>query len=749
MGRTINQFRRLCRPGSPVSLSPTESSIGTYSSISVIETDGTEEAEPPSYAERVVHADCDIEEDEDDYVCEINDNDHYRKCMAREAHESLISDPNTLLVKKTLSATAAPHLKTQDLITKLNDVAKVLNLDVPTILQEQLRDPVLSIVRSWIQGNLSPDLRAPEIRQSKGLLRYGQELDRLLMEEHGQLLCYDEPSDTLDDRNLRICLPLSLFLACFRMGHYNELGGHMGASKTYANGKRLYYWPGMFDWICALTADCLACQNNKPKPKHLNEVPLEAWQGDTAPFCAIHIDHKGPLHPPSNRNTHVLLIVDSFSRFLMVYPVTNTGAQATTAAVEKWILHFGIPQSIIHDRATAFLNTDFVNWTKELGITLRPRTAHSPWKNGKVETQNQHIARYWRSFLNDAGTNWAPLAPKFAFAHNTSVNYTTGKTPYEIVFGTKPQIPMSVKLGLYRNKHKLCCSEFCTDLPPHTRDENSTKNELLQKLLRPQLSQALLDRERGFKRYYSSTFERCREQTARSHASRNIFKLGHHLDVGQKVLYENHRQDLSKSQKLQQRRLGPFTVTKRLTSTTYQIQDDKDPSLTKTVHRNHLVEYYPKEESLPSMIEEYVPHDQRPDDFYERFLEQRIGKLNNFTEPLSADPIQFPIRPLPTAPVAASHKRDSFTSSDSGVGSPHVLSPTLPFAPEHLPQHPQETETEQPSTSTSTRPLTPIQQFLWNSRRSKAREPKYSRPQQHDPNSQSVLRTLTRQGYKL
>ena len=135
----------------------------------------------------------------------------------------------------------------------------------------------------------------------------------------------------------------------------------------------------------------------------------------------------------------------------MVYPVTNTGAQATIAAVEKWILHFGIPQSIIHDRGTDFLNTGFVNWTKELGITLRPRTAHSPWTNGKVETQNQHTARSWRSFLNDAGTNWAPLAPKFAFAHNTSVNYTTGKPPYEIIFGTKPQIPMSVKLGVYRN----------------------------------------------------------------------------------------------------------------------------------------------------------------------------------------------------------------------------------------------------------------------------------------------------------
>ena len=129
--------------------------------------------------------------DEDDYVCEINANDHYRLCKARAAQNLVISDSDTLLAKRTLSAATAPHLRTRDLITKLDDVAKVVDLDVLTILQEQLEDPVLSIVRSWIDRNTSPDLRAPEIRQSKGFLRYGQEFDRLLMEENGQLLCYD------------------------------------------------------------------------------------------------------------------------------------------------------------------------------------------------------------------------------------------------------------------------------------------------------------------------------------------------------------------------------------------------------------------------------------------------------------------------------------------------------------------------------------------------------------------------------
>ena len=163
---------------------------------------------------------------------------------------------------------------------------------------------------------------------------------------------------------------------------------------------------------------------------------------------------------------------------------------------------------------------------------------------------------------------------------------------------------MSLKLALYRDKHKLCCSNFCKDLPSHSHSENSLKNELLDNLLQPQLSHALLERERTFKQIYTSTFERCREQTAQSHAYRSRFKLGHHLEIGQKVLYENQKQDFTHSQKLQQRRLGPFTVTKPIINTTYQIQDDKDPTIIKTVHRNHLVEYYPKERSLPAMIED-------------------------------------------------------------------------------------------------------------------------------------------------
>ena len=77
-----------------------------------------------------------------------------------------------------------------------------------------MKDPVLGTVRSWIRKNIPSDTKSPGIRKSKGLLRYCQEFDRLFNEKEGQLLCYNEPSDKLEEENLRICLPLSLFLAC-------------------------------------------------------------------------------------------------------------------------------------------------------------------------------------------------------------------------------------------------------------------------------------------------------------------------------------------------------------------------------------------------------------------------------------------------------------------------------------------------------------------------------------------------------
>ena len=332
MGKFINQFRQICGPETQSSVSANASNTDYSSTNSLIPSeDDTAVSTSPS--DDTNHVSTDSEDD--NIVCDISiQADQARLCQAKQAEDLVPGKADASLIKKCLTTSDAPHLNTKALIQKLDEVAKTVDLYVSTILEEQMKDPVLGTVRSWIRKNTPPILNHQRYK-SKGLLRYCQEFNRLLIEEEGQLLCYNEPSDKQGEENLRICLPLSLFIACFHLGHYNEMGGHMGATKSYANAKRFYYWAGMFDWICALTADWLTCQNDKPKPKHRNEVPLEEWQNETVPFCTIHIDHKGPIHPTSASNVHCLLIFDAFSRFLKVYPVGNTIASATSSAVEK------------------------------------------------------------------------------------------------------------------------------------------------------------------------------------------------------------------------------------------------------------------------------------------------------------------------------------------------------------------------------------------------------------------------------
>ena len=146
------------------------------------------------------------------------------------------------------------------------------------------------------------------------------------------------------------------------------------------------------------------------------------------------------------------------------------------------------------------------------------------------------------------------------------------------------------------------------------------------------------------------------------------------------------------------------------------------------------------------MIEEYVPMDHRHDDFYERFMEQRIQKLNNFEQPGMKSSLPFPIEPPRSVPTTHPQKRVSNTSSDSGVNSPHVLSPAMPITPDNSQPYPMaSTSRGKPPNG----PLTPTQQFINNGRISQAKEPKYHRFQPDHLDPQAVLRTRTRQGYKL
>ena len=272
------------------------------------------------------------------------------------------------------------------------------------------------------------------------------------------------------------------------------------------------------------------------------------------------------------------------------------------------------------------------------------------------------------------------------------------------MFGIKPQIPVSLKLGLLRDNAKNCISEYCSELPPHTHCSYSCKNEKIDNLLQNRLSSTVLQRENEFKKIYVSTYTRCRQVTNRAHYYRNRFKLGKAIPIGNKVLLENHSKNLLKSKKLQELRSGPYTVVRQITNTTYEIQDDKTEQK-RIVHRNHLVPYFPKERTMSSLVDNYNPVYQEPELFYDNYHKDIVDKYNTASPLINSLYTPWPICPnvesSSNPPNIGTTEIGTNTINnqpvDSGMGTMHLR--TL-FSPNNTESHPQCSSFNPPHIST-------------------------------------------------
>ena len=111
IGKSINQFRHLCKPSSPPS-GAIESSDPTYSSIDSLNTDEDYTAleETPQDTEpNIDQNDMNTNDDEDNRISEVNYYaDHYRLCKAKAAHGKIFGKIDASTAKKALTATEAP-----------------------------------------------------------------------------------------------------------------------------------------------------------------------------------------------------------------------------------------------------------------------------------------------------------------------------------------------------------------------------------------------------------------------------------------------------------------------------------------------------------------------------------------------------------------------------------------------------------------------------------------------------------------
>ena len=149
--------------------------------------------------------------------------------------------------------------------------------------------------------------------------------------------------------------------------------------------------------------------------------------------------------------------------------------------------------------------------------------------------------------------------------------------------------------------------------------------------------------------------------------------------------------------------MGPFTVTKPITNVNYEITLDKDNSVKKVVHRNHLIEYFSKEETLPELISNYCPLDDESKTFYQNFSAERGRKLNKILTNGSfktLDPVEIP------PPILTPRTQNQHLELDNSLTDISKLTPETHTVQRPIGSHqdPDEGSTANRSTSQSPDP---------------------------------------------
>ena len=101
------------------------------------------------------------------------------------------------------------------------------------------------------------------------------------------------------------------------------------------------------------------------------------------------------------------------------------------------------------DQAKEFMSKLVKEISNYLTINKINTTAYHAQCNGLTERFNATLCQILSSYVNDNQTNWNEFIPIALFAYRSSVNETTLKTPFELLYNREPRLPNdleSVKL---------------------------------------------------------------------------------------------------------------------------------------------------------------------------------------------------------------------------------------------------------------------------------------------------------------
>ena len=217
---------------------------------------------------------------------------------------------------------------------------------------------------------------------------------------------------------------------------------HPGARATLLQIRNRFFWPGMNKDVKSWARQCIHCQKSKVTRHNSARVHQIKTIGEK--FSQIHVDIVGPIFTGS-KYTHMLTVVDRFSRWCEVYPLESTTADTVAnVLLTNWVSRFGVPVTITTDRGSNFESKLFQSLTAMLGSVKLRTTAYHPQANSLVERFHRTLKQSLRASLDASRGDWTQRLPLILLSLRTALRQDDQLTPAQIVYGTNLRLPVDL-----------------------------------------------------------------------------------------------------------------------------------------------------------------------------------------------------------------------------------------------------------------------------------------------------------------